>query len=68
MPLGSKVRISDASLSENVFIFGYAAGNFGQLFDLDGWDFHRNLAKTYGAVCKVHGLFGVRLSFSPLRT
>lgn len=37
------------------------SGNFGQLFDIDGWDFHQNLADTYGAVCKVHGLFGVRL-------
>lgn len=67
MPLGSKVRISDALSSINIFKLGYAAGNFGQLFDLDGWDFHRNLAKTYGAACKVHGLFGVRLSLSHLR-
>ena len=34
-------------------------GNYDQLFDSDGWDFHTQLAEKYGALCKVHGLFGV---------
>ncbi|KAF4597348.1 cytochrome P450-dit2 [Pleurotus pulmonarius] len=33
-------------------------GNLGQIFDTDGWNFHLNLAKTYGPVAKIHGLFG----------
>ncbi|KDQ24636.1 hypothetical protein PLEOSDRAFT_1047061 [Pleurotus ostreatus PC15] len=33
-------------------------GNLGQIFDTNGWNFHLNLAKKYGQVAKVHGLFG----------
>lgn len=35
------------------------AGNFGQLFDPDGWNFHRYLANTYSGVVKINGLWGV---------
>ncbi|KLO13021.1 cytochrome P450 [Schizopora paradoxa] len=33
-------------------------GNFHQIFNRRGWNFHRELAKKYGNVVKVHGLFG----------
>ncbi|EIN05330.1 cytochrome P450 [Punctularia strigosozonata HHB-11173 SS5] len=33
-------------------------GNFGQLFNSRGWDFHYSLNEKYGSAVKVHGLFG----------
>ena len=35
-------------------------GNIGQLLDRHGWDFHHSIAKEYGSVVKIGGLFGVR--------
>lgn len=34
-------------------------GNLHQLFNKDGWGFHKHIVDTYGSVVKVHGLFGV---------
>lgn len=33
-------------------------GNFPQLFNVDGWDFHHDIATKYGGVVKVKALFG----------
>ncbi|KAF8896616.1 cytochrome P450 [Infundibulicybe gibba] len=33
-------------------------GNFKEVFNIDGWDFHRYIAETYGSVIRVHALFG----------
>ncbi|KAF5382086.1 hypothetical protein D9615_004310 [Tricholomella constricta] len=33
-------------------------GNFGQLFNVDGWDFHRDIAEKFGKVILINGLFG----------
>ena len=35
------------------------AGNFGQLFDPQGWEFHKHIVDKYGGVVKVQALFGV---------
>jgi hypothetical protein len=35
------------------------AGNFGQVFNPQGWDFHRRLVDTFGGVIKLQGLWGV---------
>ncbi|KAI5118708.1 hypothetical protein M0805_004508 [Coniferiporia weirii] len=36
----------------------FLKGNLGQLFDLQGWDFHRDIVKRYGGAVKIHGLCG----------
>ena len=35
------------------------AGNLAQIFDPQGWEFHKNLVDTFGGVIKLQGLFGV---------
>lgn len=39
-------------------------GNFGQLFDAEGWDFHSEIVKEYGGAIKVYGLLGVCRAYS----
>lgn len=36
------------------------AGNFFDIFNKDGYAFHRNIVKEYGGVVKLSALFGVR--------
>ncbi|KIJ98225.1 hypothetical protein K443DRAFT_104335 [Laccaria amethystina LaAM-08-1] len=36
----------------------FLKGNFSQLFNINGWDFHRDIASKYGGVIKVKALFG----------
>ncbi|KAH9840926.1 cytochrome P450 [Rhodofomes roseus] len=36
----------------------FVAGNYGQLYHRQGWDFHRRLWAEYGSVVKVHAAFG----------
>ncbi|TDL20056.1 cytochrome P450 [Rickenella mellea] len=33
-------------------------GNFGQLFDKMGWQFHHDIVEKYGGAVRLHGLFG----------
>ncbi|KAJ7209382.1 cytochrome P450 [Mycena haematopus] len=33
-------------------------GNFGQIYSVDGWAFHQQLAEKYGGVVRVDGLLG----------
>ncbi|KAF8896612.1 cytochrome P450 [Infundibulicybe gibba] len=33
-------------------------GNFRQIFNFDGWDFHKSIAQTYGVVSRVSGPLG----------
>ncbi|KAJ7662016.1 cytochrome P450 [Mycena polygramma] len=33
-------------------------GNFGQIYSVDGWAFHQQLADKYGGLVRVDGLFG----------
>jgi cytochrome P450 len=33
-------------------------GSFPQIFDVNGWDFHREIAENYGPVVKVKALLG----------
>ncbi|KAJ7216239.1 cytochrome P450 [Mycena rebaudengoi] len=33
-------------------------GNFGQIYSVDGWAFHQQLAEKYGGIVRVDGLFG----------
>ena len=35
------------------------AGNFGQMLNPQGWEFHRCLVDTFGGIIKVQGLWGV---------
>ena len=44
-----------------------ATGNLQELYGPDGLPFYESLS-TYGGVAKVHGLFGVRASFSVRRS
>ena len=44
------------------FLSASIAGNLKQLYDRQGWDFHRQLAEAYGTVSVLHGKFGVRSS------
>ncbi|EPS94365.1 hypothetical protein FOMPIDRAFT_62504 [Fomitopsis schrenkii] len=36
----------------------FAAGNYGQLYHRQGWDFHKRIAAEYGSVVKLHAAFG----------
>ncbi|EJD05260.1 cytochrome P450, partial [Fomitiporia mediterranea MF3/22] len=36
----------------------FTKGNLGQLFDQQGWSFHRDIVRHYGGVVKIHGLCG----------
>ncbi|KIJ98230.1 hypothetical protein K443DRAFT_104277 [Laccaria amethystina LaAM-08-1] len=36
----------------------FLKGNFPQLFNINGWDFHKDIASKYGGVIKVKALFG----------
>ena len=36
------------------------AGNLKQIYNKQGWDFHRELGEKYGPVSRLHGKFGVR--------
>ncbi|KAJ7706342.1 cytochrome P450 [Mycena rosella] len=38
-------------------------GNITQFHDPDGWEFHADLAESYGQVVKIYGLFGDRQLF-----
>ncbi|TDL20057.1 cytochrome P450 [Rickenella mellea] len=33
-------------------------GNYSQLFDTSGWQFHHDIVNKYGSVVKIYGLFG----------
>ncbi|KAF5382211.1 hypothetical protein D9615_004271 [Tricholomella constricta] len=35
----------------------FIKGNLGQLFDINGWDFHDHLATQFGKVVRIFGLF-----------
>ncbi|KIJ99191.1 hypothetical protein K443DRAFT_8617 [Laccaria amethystina LaAM-08-1] len=37
----------------------FFTGNFFQLFDANGWDFHRDIAAKYEGIIRVEALFGV---------
>ncbi|KIM86533.1 hypothetical protein PILCRDRAFT_64609 [Piloderma croceum F 1598] len=36
----------------------FFTGNFGQMFNPQGWEFHRRLVDTFGGISKVQGLLG----------
>ena len=38
-------------------------GNFGQIYNKDGWAFHDEIREKYGGVFKVNGLFGVGIHY-----
>jgi hypothetical protein len=35
------------------------AGNYGQLLDPRGWEFHKHLVDTFGGTVRIQGLLGV---------
>ncbi|TEB40174.1 cytochrome P450 [Coprinellus micaceus] len=41
----------------------FLAGHFDKVFDVDGWDYHKRLAATYGSVIKLRGAFGTKALF-----
>ncbi|RDB25854.1 Docosahexaenoic acid omega-hydroxylase CYP4F3 [Hypsizygus marmoreus] len=38
----------------------FIKGNFAQLFDVNGWKFHQDLAEQFGRVVGIHGSFGTK--------
>ncbi|EGO03006.1 hypothetical protein SERLA73DRAFT_84927 [Serpula lacrymans var. lacrymans S7.3] len=39
------------------------SGNLPQIFNPNGWEFHKMLAETYGPVSKFHGIFGDKILY-----
>lgn len=42
------------------------AGNLGQLYATNGWNYHRNIVEKYGGAVRIHGLLGVSHSSETL--
>jgi cytochrome P450 len=38
-------------------------GNWDQLFNFDGWDFHDYLVNTYGGIVRLRSMFGARILY-----
>ena len=43
-------------------------GNLKQVYDRQGWAFHREVGERYGSAVKLHGKFGVRDMSLPYAT
>ncbi len=53
-----------STMSRRIFRVPYLPpGNLQQLYDKQGWDFHRELGEKYGHVVLLHGKFGVRSEY-----
>lgn len=55
---GSRFLI--AQLETHILTFGPPLGNYAQLYDRQGWDFHKRVWAQYGTVAKIHAAFSVR--------
>ncbi|KAJ8086648.1 hypothetical protein PM082_005471 [Marasmius tenuissimus] len=65
---GGKVMPQASCGSISLTLDGFK-GNWGQIFDKDGWRFKKHIVDTYGSLLKVNALFGVRTrSFPSLRS
>ncbi|KAF8633081.1 hypothetical protein AX15_001529 [Amanita polypyramis BW_CC] len=38
-------------------------GNLKQLFNVNGWDFHKHIGETYGSVVRLNGMFSERILY-----